>query len=64
MEICPTRGISILFMYIFTVGTIEMDVVTLSNYDVNLDGELDVNDAIILLKLLVHIIDAIPYTES
>ena len=41
-----------------------MDVSTLSNYDVDLDGELDVNDAIILLKFLVHIIDAIPYTES
>mgnify|MGYP004498674095 FL=1 len=34
------------------------------NYNVNLDGELDVNDAIILLKFLVHIIDAITYTES
>lgn len=41
-----------------------MDVSTLSNYDVDLDGELDVNDVIILLKFLVHIVDAIPYTES
>lgn len=64
MEICLIRCISILFMYIFTVGTIEMDVATLSNYDVNLDVELDVNEAIILLKFLVHIIDAIPYTDS
>ncbi len=34
------------------------------NYNVNLDCELDVNDAILLLKFLVHIIDVIPYVET
>ena len=47
-----------------TAGTVDLGESARANADCNTDGEINGNDAILLLKFLVHSIDTLPYIEE
>ena len=46
-----------------SAGAVKLNDAAAKNADCNANGELGTDDAILLLKFLVHLIDTLPYTE-
>ncbi len=52
-----------IFLNQYVAGTVTLNDLAYANADVNADGYVDADDALVLLKFQVHLIEKIPYTE-
>ncbi len=52
-----------IFLNKYVAGVVNLSDLAYSNADTNADGYVDADDALVLLKFQVHLIEKIPYTE-
>ncbi len=51
------------FLTHYITGSVVLNDYTRANADVNVDGYVDADDAIVLLKYMVNLITILPYTD-